>query len=200
MANRPRGYGMTADIKAKMAAKYDPDSEQEARIWIEAVVGEPICEGVSSDEYLGSQRMHEGLKDGIILSKLANRLAGSEKIKIKPSKMAFKQMEQIGQFLTYCEGYGLAKTDLFQTVDLYENQNMAQVVMCIHALGRKAQAHGFQGPVLGPKEASKNVREFSEDQMKAGQNVIGLQMGTNKVASQAGQSFGKSRGIMGTDK
>jgi len=32
--------------------------------------------------------------------------------------------------------------------------------------------------------------------MKAGASVIGLQMGTNKGASQAGMSFGKSRHIV----
>lgn len=32
--------------------------------------------------------------------------------------------------------------------------------------------------------------------MKAGQTVIGLQAGTNKVASQSGMNFGKSRSIM----
>ena len=46
-------------------------------------------------------------------------------------------MENIGKFLAACEKYGLMKTDLFQTVDLYEAQNMWQVVLCVHALGRK---------------------------------------------------------------
>ena len=51
--------------------------------------------------------------------------------------MAFKQMENIGNFLTGCEGVGMAKTDLFQTVDLFEAQNVPLVVDTIHALGRK---------------------------------------------------------------
>ena len=51
-------------------------------------------------------------------------------------------------------------------------------------------------PSLGPKEASQNKREFTEDQLKAGQNVIGLQMGTNKGASQAGMDFGRTRHIV----
>ena len=33
-------------------------------------------------------------------------------------------MENIGTFLSGCEDYGLKKTDLFQTVDLYEAQNI----------------------------------------------------------------------------
>ena len=39
------------------------------------------------------------------------------------------------------------------------------------------------------------MREFTEDQLQAGQTVIGLQMGTNKVASQKGMSFGNTRHI-----
>jgi len=41
--------------------------------------------------------------------------------------MAFKMMENIGKFLEFCDTLGVPKTDLFQTVDLYENQNIPQV-------------------------------------------------------------------------
>lgn len=51
--------------------------------------------------------------------------------------MAFKQMENIGMFLDGCEKYGMSKVDVFQTVDLYEAQNMPMVIMAIHGLGRK---------------------------------------------------------------
>ena len=63
------------------------------------------------------------------------------------------------------------------------------------AVSRKAAAKGFSGPTIGPKESIQNVREFSDEQKKAGQNVIGLQMGSNKGASQAGMSYGKPRQI-----
>ena len=58
----------------------------------------------------------------------------------------------------------------------------------------QAQAKGYKG--FGPKEADKNERHFTDEQLKAGQGVIGLQMGSNKGATQAGQSFGKSRMIV----
>jgi hypothetical protein len=125
---------------------------------------------------------------------VAEHLTGT-KIKTTTMKMAFKQMENISKFLEAIEKFGVSKTDLFQTVDLYEKQNMWQVVLCIHALGRKAQANGYDGPTLGPKESAKNVREFSDEQLAQGKSVIGLQMGTNKLASQAGMSFGATRHI-----
>lgn len=36
--------------------------------------------------------------------------------------MAFKQMEQISQFLKAAEIYGVRTTDIFQTVDLWEGK------------------------------------------------------------------------------
>lgn len=42
--------------------------------------------------------------------------------KIQASSMAFKQMEQISQFLQAAERYGIAATDIFQTVDLWEGE------------------------------------------------------------------------------
>ncbi len=33
--------------------------------------------------------------------------------------------------------YGLPDAELFQTVDLFEKRNIAQVTQCIHALGRQ---------------------------------------------------------------
>ena len=41
-----------------------------------------------------------------------------------------------------------------------------------------------------------NARNFTDEQLKAGQGVIGLQMGTNKGASQAGMTgYGQGRKI-----
>ena len=39
--------------------------------------------------------------------------------------MAFKQMEQISQFLKAAEIYGVRTTDIFQTVDLWEGKQLS---------------------------------------------------------------------------
>ena len=107
-------------------------------------------------------------------------------------------MENIGNFLTQCEKYGLKKLDLFQTVDLYEGTNMTEVIHGLHALGRKALSKGEPG--IGPKESAKNKREFSEEQLAEGKGIIGLQMGSNKGASQAGATpYGLGRQIEKTN-
>jgi hypothetical protein len=55
---------------------------------------------------------------------------------------------------------------------------------------------GYSGPALGPKEAKAQKREFSDGQMQEGKNIIGLQMGSNRGASQAGMTpYGASRQI-----
>ena len=57
----------------------------------------------------------------------------------------------------------------------------------------KAQKNGFNGPTLGVKLAEENKLEFTEEQMRAGEAIVGLQAGYNKGASQSGQSFGQTR-------
>lgn len=60
MAERPKGYGMTAELQAKKQSKYDPELEKQARDWMEKVVGEP----------LPSADFQEALKNGEYLCKL----------------------------------------------------------------------------------------------------------------------------------
>lgn len=60
-----------------------------------------------------------------ILCRLINSLypSGMEPIKkIAETKMVFKQMEKISQFLQAAEEYGVNRGDIFQTVDLWEGE------------------------------------------------------------------------------
>eukprot|EP00112_Aurelia_sp_Birch-Aquarium-sp1_P006769 Seg1740.3 transcript_id=Seg1740.3/GoldUCD/mRNA.D3Y31 product="Muscle-specific protein 20" protein_id=Seg1740.3/GoldUCD/D3Y31 len=133
MADRPQAYGLTAEVKGKLDGKYDPKLEKEATEWIEKVLGEKFFAGAS-----GADAVHEKLKDGVILCNLVNRIKPESVKKINTSTMAFKMMENIGNFLTACEALGVPASDSFQTVDLYEKQNMAQVINAILSLKRRA--------------------------------------------------------------
>jgi hypothetical protein len=155
-------YGLDRELAEKAAAKYDVGLEGEARAWMEAVLGHG----------LGGGTFHEALKDGVALCNLVRKLK-PDVIKAPSSLFApFKQMENIGNYLKACATLGQSDYDIFQTVALYENKDMGAVVRQIHSLGRLAQKlPGYSGPGLGPKEATANHRDFSEEQLQAAKNA-----------------------------
>uniref|UniRef100_A0A8B9M0Q3 Transgelin n=1 Tax=Accipiter nisus TaxID=211598 RepID=A0A8B9M0Q3_9AVES len=119
MANKGPAYGMSRDVQSKIEKKYDDELEDRLVEWIVAQCGAAV--GRPERGRLGFQVW---LKNGIVLSRLVNSLYpdGSKPVKIPdtPPTMVFKQMEQIAQFLKAAEDYGVVKTDVFQTVDLFE--------------------------------------------------------------------------------
>uniref|UniRef100_A0A8C6RN86 Calponin n=1 Tax=Nannospalax galili TaxID=1026970 RepID=A0A8C6RN86_NANGA len=147
--NKGPSYGLSAEVKNKIASKYDHQAEEDLRNWIEEVTGMSI-----------GTNFQLGLKDGIILCELINKLQPGSVKKVNESSLNWPQ----------------AKTKGFHTtID------------------------------IGVKYAEKQTRHFDEGKLKAGQSVIGLQMGTNKCASQAGMTaYGTRRHLydpkMQTDK
>uniref|UniRef100_D3TSC5 Transgelin n=1 Tax=Glossina morsitans morsitans TaxID=37546 RepID=D3TSC5_GLOMM len=183
--NRAPKSGFAAEAQRKINSKYSEELAQECLEWIKTITGEPINASGDMDNFF------EVLKDGVLLCKLANCLQPGVIKKINESKMAFKCMENISAFLECAKNLGVPTQETFQSVDLWERQNLNSVVICLQSLGRKA--HHFGKPSIGPKEADKNVRHFTEEQLRAGQNVISLQYGSNKGANQSGINFGNTR-------
>jgi len=205
--NQPKGFGMTAELAKKKAAKFDADRSNESLEWIKCMLQHTNPEDADIKTLVEVKAMEDVakiLKDGRVLCKIINIMYPGAVKKINkidnansPFKVS-KENENIANFLKACEEKaGCNKTDLFQSVDLYECGNIPGVIDTIYSLGRKVHSHENQElPALGPKEAEANAREFTQEQLDAGKNVIGLQMGTNKCASQAGQNFGKTRSIV----
>ncbi|NP_001080783.1 transgelin 2 S homeolog [Xenopus laevis] len=197
MANKGPAYGLSREVQQKIDQKYDNELENILVQWIQAQCG---TQGGSPDGQ-GKSAVQVWLKDGIVLSHLINSLAPKSIAKVQSSSMAFKQMEQISQFLKACERYGIPASDLFQTVDLWEGKDMASVQRTLMNLGGIAVTKDdgfFRGdPNWFPKKSQENKRDFSQDQLKEGKNIIGLQMGTNKGASQSGMTgYGMPRQIL----
>jgi len=157
--------------------KRNKEQEDEIMNWISAVLGEKLPSGAIEDV----------LKDGVILCNLANKLTPGSVKKIQSKGTAFQLMENIQRFQAAVKAYGVPQEEIFQTADLFERRNISQVILSLYALARITQKHPeFKGPSLGPKMAEKNEREFSEEQLRASEGHLGLQMGYNKGASQAG--------------
>ena len=73
----------------------------------------------------------------IFALRLINKIVPSKIKKISTNNIPFKLMENIEMFTKACKDYGLTDAETFQTVDLWDGENMHQVCICIHALGRK---------------------------------------------------------------
>ncbi|XP_050520104.1 muscle-specific protein 20 [Daktulosphaira vitifoliae] len=175
-------------VRAKIASKRDPQQEKEAQEWVEIILKKKFPAGVSFEEYL---------KDGQVLCQLINVISPGAVPKYNTTGGQFKMMENINLFQKACKAYGVADVDVFQTVDLWEAKDIAQVVCTLFALGRETYRHPeWTGPYLGPKPSDEAKRDFTEEQLKAGQTIIGLQAGQNKGATQAGQNIGAGRKII----
>ncbi|KAH0514166.1 Calponin-2 [Microtus ochrogaster] len=163
---------------ARLLSKYDPQKEAELRSWIEGLTGLSI-----------GPDFQKGLKDGVILCTLMNNLQPGSVPKINRSMQNWHQLENLSNFIKAMVGYGMNPVDLFEANDLFESGNMTQVQVSLLALAGKAKTKGLQSGVdIGVKYSEKQERNFDDATMKAGQCVIGLQMGTNKCASQSGMT------------
>ncbi|KAK9314386.1 calponin homology domain-containing protein [Lipomyces starkeyi] len=133
------------DMAELRKSKYDAKSVAEAKAWIEGILGDD----------LGSEDLIDILKDGVILCRLVNIIVPSANLKYKTSRMPFVQMENISMFLRAAASLGLPQYDLFQTVDLYEAKDPAQVVQTLYSFSRHANKQYSNVPLLGPKLATK---------------------------------------------
>ncbi|XKL60440.1 hypothetical protein PGB90_007497 [Kerria lacca] len=172
----------------QVAGKRDPEQELEAQRWIEAVLGERFPPGYAFEDVL---------RDGVVLCRLMNKLWPGIIPKINYCGGDYKMMDNINMFQKACTQYGVPDVDLFQTVDLWDKKNIAFVTMTIFALGRTAYKHPeWRGPYLGPRPSEEHKRDWTEQQLRAGESIIGLQAGQNKGATQSGQNFGATRKIL----
>lgn len=119
------------DLRSLRLSRYTPQAAAEVRSWIEEVLRESLPPG----------DLLEALKDGVALCRLLN-LAVSPGVKYKQSRMPFVQMENISHFLRASQipPLSLPPHDVFLTVDLYEAKDPAQVLQCISAFSRRANA------------------------------------------------------------
>jgi hypothetical protein len=126
-ANYNGAFGFSAEAQARQAAKYDKALEGALRTWVEEKTEMPI-----GDDFA------DGLKNGVILCKLINKLKPKtiKGINLK-AKMPFHCMENITKFLNGCRALGIPEHSMFSTVDLYEAKNMTAVLLTLDNLMRE---------------------------------------------------------------
>ena len=108
-----------------------------------------------------------------------------------PVRLPIHAAENVTKYLKAVrKKFGVDEYQMFSTVDLSEGKNIYQVASHLHALGRtiqkKVEDEGFpwkpEWPHLGIKETKKNVRTFTEEQLRraAAQPSI-LNMGSSRT-------------------
>uniref|UniRef100_A0A2I2Z0Q1 Calponin n=1 Tax=Gorilla gorilla gorilla TaxID=9595 RepID=A0A2I2Z0Q1_GORGO len=161
-----------AEVKNWLLPKYDPQKEAELCSWIKGLTG------ISIDP-----NFQKSLKDGIILCILMNKLQPASVPKINHSMQKWHQLENLSNFIKAIVSYDMNPMDLFEANNLFESGNMRHMQVSLFALAGKVKTKKPQSGVdIGIKYSEKQEQNFSDA------CVIGLQMGTNKCASQLGMT------------
>jgi len=97
--------------------------------------------------------------------------------------MPFVQMENISHFLRACQQppLNLQSHDIFQTVDLFESKDPAQVLQCISSFSRRAHA-------VQPSRFSKTIGEKSRTGILSPQSTGGFSAGSARYGRPRGAS------------
>ncbi|KAH3666637.1 hypothetical protein WICMUC_005564 [Wickerhamomyces mucosus] len=136
----------------------------EAKKWLEFIIGEPIPNEI--------QLLTDGLRNGVILAKLAKALKPELVKRIIPdgSGLHFKHTENINVFFQLLDELRMPDLFRFELTDLYDKKNIPKVVFCIHALSFMVSQ---SSPNIPPVSIS-NERFTDEDIKKSQQSLQGV--------------------------
>lgn len=173
----------------------DPELAEKAKNWMEAFVTE-----YNSDQLVQFTDFFEEIRDGVLLCIMLNKIKPgliAEK-KFKPSKVVFVARTNIQLFIEGCKKLGIPESDLIETRDLFDQQNLANVLVNLEAVSKISRKHGWQGPFLSDKKyATQNKRNFSAEVLAKSKSAV-PQMAKGGIAHKQGGIDGY--GIVKTDK
>jgi len=124
-------------------------------------------------------------------------LVWSQKKKFKKSKVVFVARTNIQIFIEGCKKLGIPETDCIETRDLFDQQNLNDVIINLYAVSAISRKHGFGGPFIGKKYADKNKRVFSQEVLNKGKSAV-PQMAKGGIYNATNSQDGY--GIVKTDK
>lgn len=144
----PSVASLTADIATKEEFKYNPEVEKAAQKWIET-----FC-GIKSSDISFVQL----LKSGVVLCHLANHIKPNSIVQIYEGNLPYRQMENIGYYISFCQKLGLKDVDLFETADLFVERNLNNVINHIHILAHFLEKQpGWNGPQIQDTRDAKSL-------------------------------------------
>merc|ERR1711997_384503 len=92
---------------------------------------------------------------------------------------------------------GIPETDCFETRDLFDQQNLSNVVQTLYAVSAISRKHNFAGPFIGKKYSEKNERNFSAEVLAKSKSAVPM-MAKGGIAQKTNNMDGY--GIVKTDK
>ncbi|KAF8320672.1 hypothetical protein DL93DRAFT_2107201 [Clavulina sp. PMI_390] len=157
------GRGLWADTQRHLIQAYEYLCHVgEAQQWIEGCLDEELGFGVVE--------MEEGLRNGVVLAKLARIWEGEGVVRkiFEHEKLQYRHSDNINVFLTFVRKVGLPESFIFELTDLYNKKNIPKVIYCLHALAHFLSRRGMAnriGNLLGRLE-------FSDDQLQQTQQGL----------------------------
>ncbi|EPQ59223.1 hypothetical protein GLOTRDRAFT_34245 [Gloeophyllum trabeum ATCC 11539] len=157
--------GLWADVQRHLLQAYEYLCHVgEAQQWIEGCLGEELEFGVVE--------MEEGLRNGVVLARLARVFQGEAVVRriydANAPKLDFRHSDNINYFFNFVREVGLPETFVFELTDLYEKKNLPKVIYCIHALSHLLARRGMAeriGNLVGHLQ-------FSDDQLQKTQKGL----------------------------
>lgn len=174
--------------KAQIAYEYLCHLE-EAKLWIEACIKEELPATIE---------LEEGLRNGVILAKLANffapKIAPLRKIfdkdlsRYKERGLHFRHTDNIMYLIRSMEHIGLPEVFYPETTDIYDMKNMPRAIYCVHALSLYLFKLGL-APQIQDLYGKAQFTEEEINAMKAALDKYGISM----------PHFGKIGGILANE-
>jgi len=165
----------------------DDNQVAEVKKWMETIMGESYTD------------FFDDIRDGVELCKLLNKIKPNliaEK-KFKKSKIVFVARTNIQLFIEGCKKLGIPETDCFETRDLFDQQNLYNVVQTLYAVSAISHKHDFQGPFIGKKYAEANKRNFSAEVLAKSKSAVPMMAKGGIAHANKGMD---GYGIVKTDK
>jgi hypothetical protein len=151
--------------------------ESLAKTWITSVTKQPIND------------LEADLKSGVVLCNLVNGIRPNTILKINTYNAAYRQMENIDNFLKVVEKLGVPADDKFQTEDLFYGNNIPKVILTLFSFSQAIKGQ-FNAPALDTS-AIDELRQIATSAQKEGrqrEKTSGLSLmeeGAKKAQVQA---------------